>query len=668
MPSFARDESDDDDRYKMAGGLGAGLGGGGRSGSREPSRERSRSRERTRGGDGGASYKYADLDPKSYSRKPDPSYRYEYEKVEQRGPPGARYAPSKESDTEDSDEESDHDPRSRGGAGRTARFAEPESADEKGRRKYYGEEAQKPTYEREREIEIEKTYRSETKYKVERARSPQPSPKPRYAVAEPGGRDRGNPKYYDSDSDSDDDKPRDRSINIELEIKHKDSNPVTVRKWGGKKRDDSPDKTVAIIKQTTSSKYEDEEYGRYARPERYEYAKPDERISYSKRSESYTASAPERPRYETRVSYGDPERRADPVPAPTSRYSESTKITTENGDKKKVVTVEPGAGRGRSGTMTLTVAGPAAMAGAPGSPMLEAYKGTYQSIGSLPSPLMRASKTTKIGDVDVDVLDIGGPDSLPSKARRARFHDLEADAAKLKAALRENKKKSYPDPQAFIDVLPPLSHEQILDLRTEYKKQVKTPDMKGVNVAKHIKIRLKEDKNFLKACYATALGRWEGEAYWANSYYQGDKVGRELLIESLFGRTNAEIRKIKESFRDKKYSDSLVKCLKTELKEDKFKRAVLLVLEERRMEEHERVDRTLVEEDARALYRAVRSEKGGETVMYQICILRSDKHLKEVLRVYEASFRGNFAREMLRKCGNLVVSLLTSQRLVGSLC
>jgi len=125
------------------------------------------------------------------------------------------------------------------------------------------------------------------------------------------------------------------------------------------------------------------------------------------------------------------------------------------------------------------------------------------------------------------------------------------------------------------------------------------------------------------------------------------------------GRTNSEIRAIKDGFSDKKYSDSLTKCMKTELKADKFRSAVLLVLEEKRMEDYpERVDRRLVEDDVRELNRSLRTEKGGETAMIQIVVLRSDSHLRECLRLYEATYRANFAREMLKKSGNLVGELM----------
>jgi hypothetical protein len=299
------------------------------------------------------------------------------------------------------------------------------------------------------------------------------------------------------------------------------------------------------------------------------------------------------------------------------------------------------------------------LANAPGSPLLEAYHGTYQSISPMPSPLVMASHAPNDLD-DLGPLSPGSSDDERrggKKGRRtARFHDPEEEAAILARALKGD--KHAPDTRPLIDILPGLTHEQVLDLRVEYKRIVKTgSDKKGVNIAKHIKLRLKgEDPALMKACYAVALGRWESEAYWSNFWYQGEKSRRELLIESLMGRTNREIREIKDGFADKKYSDSLVKCMKTELKEDKFKKAVLMVLDEKRQEDGRHgVDRRLVEDDVHDLRDAVRSEKGGESKMIGIVVVRSDAHLREVLKLYEQSYKSNFAREMLKKSGNLVV-------------
>ncbi len=315
-------------------------------------------------------------------------------------------------------------------------------------------------------------------------------------------------------------------------------------------------------------------------------------------------------------------------------------------------------------------AGALGASAAPASPLLESYHGTYQSMSPLPSPLLLAVNSGQQPPELMDVSPAGSDDERGlgggggSKVkRRARFTDPEDDAARLAKALRGD--RHPPDTAPLIEILPGLTHEQMMELRQEYKRLVKTgPDKKGVNIAKHIRARLKDadPSLMIRPCYATALGRWESEAYWANFWYQGDKTRRELLIEALMGRTNREIREIKDGFSDKKYDNSLTRCMKTELKEDKFKRAVLLVLEEKRMENYDRhgrpmhIDRALVEDDAHALHRAVRADKGGESAMIAIVVQRSDPHLREVLKLYNVEYRSNFARDALKKSGNLVVS------------
>ncbi|GAB0138583.1 hypothetical protein EsDP_00006812 [Epichloe bromicola] len=316
-------------------------------------------------------------------------------------------------------------------------------------------------------------------------------------------------------------------------------------------------------------------------------------------------------------------------------------------------------GTGLSSSMSLSAA-------APPSPLLESYKGTYQDCSPMPSPLLIASKNP---ESDARILE--APSPLGSdmegdgkrRSRRARFHDPEDIASQLAKALKGDR---APDTQPLIEILPSLTHEQVMELRTQYKRIVKTgSDRKGVNIAKHIRARLKdEDPNLMKACYSVALGKWESEAYWANFWYQGDKTRRELLIESLMGRSNEEIRHIKDSFTDKKYDNSLTKCMKMELKEDKFKKAVLMVLDERRMDDYDPygrripLDYQLVDQDVSDLGKAVKAEKGGESAMIGIVVKRSDAHLRAVLQEYEHHYRTNFAREALKKSGNLVGELL----------
>ncbi|KAK4697326.1 hypothetical protein P7C71_g727, partial [Lecanoromycetidae sp. Uapishka_2] len=293
----------------------------------------------------------------------------------------------------------------------------------------------------------------------------------------------------------------------------------------------------------------------------------------------------------------------------------------------------------------------------PGSPLLEAYRGTYQSISPMPSPMMLPS-TMDESFSDLEPLSAEDSDdaddhhrstsTLKKKSRKTvSFYDPEPDALALAAAL----KHSTPDHKPVLKILPHLSDDHILMLRTEYKKHMKAQG-KGVNIAKHVKVKL--TGNLGKVAYATALGRWESEAHWANFWYQSNTSRRELLIESLMGRTNSEIVKIKDAFSDQRYNNSLEKCMQTELKKDKFRNAVLLALEERRMDNSDKLSIDQVRRDAQDLYRALTAKEGGETAMINIIVVRSDRHLAEVLRTFEGLYKKNFAREMIKKSQNLV--------------
>jgi len=291
---------------------------------------------------------------------------------------------------------------------------------------------------------------------------------------------------------------------------------------------------------------------------------------------------------------------------------------------------------------------------APPSPLLEAYHGTYQSMSPMPSPLMLAR--------DLDDLPPLSPLSTNEHDARKRsksafkqkkhvkIYDGEADAETLAAAMNHHEARSDP----LIDILPEVTHDQLLELRDEYKKRVKVQG-RGVNLSKHIKV--KTTGNFGKICYVTSLGRWESESYWANFWYQSHSSNRELLIEALMGRSNTDIREIKDSFRDKRYNNSLSKCMEKELKLDKFRMAVLMALEERRQEETDVYPVEYRNRDAEILYRALKNREGGETAIIQIVVTRSDSHLREVVKTYERMYQGNFAQEALKKSNNLVVSV-----------
>lgn len=382
----------------------------------------------------------------------------------------------------------------------------------------------------------------------------------------------------------------------------------------------------------------------------YHYADPSHNITYMSKADqrrpSYTQSA------HPQFVEAKPHSSATHGPPSPGLGSKMHRLSVSGGNSGALALTAPGQNHGHSQSGL-----------PPGSPLLEAYHGTYQSISPMPSPLMLPS-TMDDGIDDLEPLSPGysSGDSrnyaeirprTVSNAKRVSFYDPEPDALALAAAL----KHTTPDSGPVIKILPHLSDDHVLQLRTEYKKHIKVSG-KGINIAKHIK--LKVPGNLGKAAYAVALGRWESEAHWANFWYQSNSSRRELLIESLMGRTNSDIVKIKDAFSDKRYNDSLEKCMQTELKKDKFRNAVLLALEERRMSESEKLNVQLIRRDVQDLYAALTSKEGGETAMINIIVVRSDNHLREVLRTFEASYRKNFAREMIAKSRNLVVSILSS--------
>lgn len=411
----------------------------------------------------------------------------------------------------------------------------------------------------------------------------------------------------------------------------------------------------------------------YQPPQQYQYAQPPEKITYTDKpvtSQQYTQTPTQESRQSLSRSYsqsntGSSQRDARVVeirPDSLEPDRDSRKSSSKSKSKQhrlSVSTQQPQSLGNRMDRLSVSGDRPnlGGMGGGglpPPSPMLEAYHGTYQQL----SPMPTAMRLDDESDID-DLAPLsynpgrGSNDKLSQvskNSRRVVIYDPEADAATLASAMSSRKPSANP----VCDVLPPLTHDQMLSLRKEYKKQVKIQG-KGINLSKHLKLKFPPSStNFGKAAYVTSLGRWESEGYWANFWYQSASSRRELLIESLMGRSNAEIREIKDSFKDKRYSDSLTRCMEKELKMDKFRTAVLMVLEERRQEEQDVYPPEYRDRDVDILAKSIRRE-GGETAMLEIIVRRSDAHLREVLRVYQDMYGENFARAALKKSGNLVV-------------
>ncbi|KAH8690498.1 hypothetical protein BGW36DRAFT_364074 [Talaromyces proteolyticus] len=416
----------------------------------------------------------------------------------------------------------------------------------------------------------------------------------------------------------------------------------------------------------------------YANPPQWQYANPDPNIKYGSKND--------RPNY----TQSNESQFAKPYTAST----EPQFLEIAPGRSRAESTSRHGRPHSLSVSSNLSVGGMSHTGGRPpASPLLEAYKGTYQSISPMPSPIMNPAGLAHDDDIS-DLEGLGGSGSdrrrkhkysksrddkkererekelekdrkkhgrhssrageeviliAPSSRKKVMFYDPVPDAIALKEALSH---RTSVNTTPLLEILPSLTSDEILTLRQEYKTHAKVQG-KGINIAKHIKMRL-GSTSFAKVCYATALGRWESEAYWANCYYQAGTSRRELLIESLIGRSNSDIREIKNCFRDARYSDDLEKCMKAELKADKFRTAILLSLSERRQPESQQIDLHLVKRDIAELHRALVSREGGETAMINIILLRSDYHLREIMNEFDTQLKRNFAKEVIKKSPNLV--------------
>lgn len=340
----------------------------------------------------------------------------------------------------------------------------------------------------------------------------------------------------------------------------------------------TPQDTSAASQYSTSS---------YQPPQQYQYAPPPEKITYTDKpvtSQQYTQTPSHESRQSLSRSYsqsntGSSQRDARVVeirPDSLEPDRDSRKSSSKSKSKQHRLSVSTQQPQGLGNRMDrLSVSGDRPNLGGmgggglpPPSPMLEAYHGTYQQL----SPMPTAMRLDDDSDLD-DLAPLsynpgrGSNDKLSQvskNSRRVVIYDPEADAATLASALSSRKPSANP----VCDVLPPLTHDQMLSLRKEYKKQVKIQG-KGINLSKHLKLKFPPSStNFGKAAYVTSLGRWESEGYWANFWYQSASSRRELLIESLMGRSNAEIREIKDSFKDKRYSDSLTRCM--EVRSDQY--------------------------------------------------------------------------------------------------
>lgn len=237
--------------------------------------------------------------------------------------------------------------------------------------------------------------------------------------------------------------------------------------------------------------------------------------------------------------------------------------------------------------------------------------------------------------------------------------DPEKVAKRISIALHSG---SSPDTGTLTEILPTLTHDQIMAVRNEYAKLM-DGDSKAdsTSLAMRIAGGLHEDVDpgLRAACFVTALGRWESECYWAGNQYPAEREGHFLLMEALLGRRNVEIDAIKEAFANEKYDDDLLKFLNDRLEEDDLKYAIWVRLTNERIGDTNEVDESLVKQDVQLMKSA--GNPVHARMLLDIFTIQSDTYIRHMLEEFDedsviAYNRDRVHRDRLPGSEGLVVS------------
>ncbi|KAJ0425233.1 hypothetical protein BJY00DRAFT_204488 [Aspergillus carlsbadensis] len=199
------------------------------------------------------------------------------------------------------------------------------------------------------------------------------------------------------------------------------------------------------------------------------------------------------------------------------------------------------------------------------------------------------------------------------------------------------------DRAPFLRFLPLMDHYAILHLRYEYQKLVQTGG-NGVNVAKHIRHKLGKNP-FGDACYATALGRWESEAFWVTAFCEKSETGytdNNFFLVPLFDRDASDILALKQAFKGERYLDSLDGLIRDKVQHPTHRRAALLAMRGSR----NRGGPEQVRQDIEDIKRALGDQKKGATKILSIILGRSRSHLQQIRQGYKDRYVDDLEQEM----------------------
>ena len=226
-----------------------------------------------------------------------------------------------------------------------------------------------------------------------------------------------------------------------------------------------------------------------------------------------------------------------------------------------------------------------------------------------------------------------------------------------------------PDLTVFVQLLPRLSHENVLALQRSYTALRAGSQVKAglsVEIQRSITDKLGE------VCHAVSLGQWESEVHWIKVWYQNkDSQWREalrfLLIEAVLGRTATELEAIMAAFSDKLYKNDLMRCLESELEGHGLKSLVLAAF---RAPPPRRAlngsDPARVALRLHNMFQTTDDERTRESILIDILTKETSFFVREVIHEYQRNYQASLARAIGRAVSTVVVSLKPGATLNGS--
>jgi annexin A7/11 len=186
------------------------------------------------------------------------------------------------------------------------------------------------------------------------------------------------------------------------------------------------------------------------------------------------------------------------------------------------------------------------------------------------------------------------------------------------------------DEKALIQVLSKLDPLQVATVRQAYT------NIHGRNLASDI--ASETNGYFEEGLLAIVRGPLQQDCHVLKQAMDGPGTKEAALNDVLLGRSNADIRAIKETYA-KTYRVSLESDIKADLSM-KTERHFLMVLAGNRAESSAPVIPQQVESDVQELYKATEGKTGtDELLVCSILTSRNDAQIGAIARAYEARFR-----------------------------